>query len=200
MEVTASRNTEAGPHHKFMLVCRLYEGITNTRALMHWCLEVSRCPTRLAGRNITEQTLSTLQTDTVLLHFISLHRETLLGLGIEQCLDKYSARVNKHASQSQVEDILRLTATSDVANTDRFNRVTVFSYNIAVDLLVMKMLFAFVHGYLTKPLLCDDIIRSSQQRLYMRAYCIQSMCMYTRVCLCICGVCSFVCWSPADIS
>lgn len=42
--------------------------------------------------------------------------------------------VNKHASQSQVEDILRLTATSNAANTRVFNCVTVFSYNIAVDL------------------------------------------------------------------
>lgn len=31
--------------------------------------------------------------------------------------------VNKHASQSQVEDILRLTATSNAANTRVFNCV-----------------------------------------------------------------------------
>lgn len=75
---------------------------------------------------------------------------------VYKCFDKYPVIENKHASQSQVGDILTLIYTSTVANTEVFNCVTVLSFNIAVDLCLLRecSLFLFndsariVYGYL----------------------------------------------------
>lgn len=52
------------------------------------------------------------------------HREALCSIENTSVFNKYPVIVNKHAPQSQVEDILTLTATYTVANSNMFNRIT----------------------------------------------------------------------------
>lgn len=113
-----------------MSVWLLYKGITTAGAQMCQCLEVLDVLSDSRHGHFAKQTRYYHVLHPYGKHCAAWEEKTVFWQKRNTTL--YIA-VNKHASQSQVEDILRLTATSKAANTRVFNCVTVFSYNIAVD-------------------------------------------------------------------
>lgn len=131
------------------------------------------------------------------------HRFTFFNLVnhccLQQCFDKYPVIVNKHAPQSQVEDPLTLTATSTVANAEVLECVTVFSFNIAVDLCLLweYPLLLYMANWQSHSCASSDIywcIVSSSQCL-QRAYCktgSESLLVGISVCVYVCVWCMFM--------
>lgn len=109
-----------------MIIIQRYHNCWSTDVPVH---VGSRCSIRLSPQTLCQT--DTIQTPATPLqnHCAAWEEKTVFW----QKITMLYIAVNKHASQSQVEDILRLTATSNAANTRVFNCVTVISYNIAVD-------------------------------------------------------------------
>lgn len=116
-----------------MSVWLLYKGITTAGAQMCQCLEVLDVLSDSRHGHFAKRTRYYHVLHPYGKHCAAWEEKNSVLTTKKKTTTLYIA-VNKHASQSQVEDILRLTATSNAANTRVFNCVTVFSYNIAVDL------------------------------------------------------------------